>query len=214
MRSLLVTFVLFASTIALAQNDYIVLEEAVISLDPNFIWLDEPINVSFNTNGYTFYKGTTGLLGCPVESFLELIAVKADTAVEERIILPRTTSLEGYVTISTPSEALEFVRLFTDLETHFLFEDSRYIEIHYSDTDILRGNLSQDRLLNSDFEEFGLFEAITREENNVFIVERCLLDSDRTIIHSRETVSPNGQYTITIVNTIASNTNLSFPIYE
>jgi hypothetical protein len=71
------------------------------------IWIlkDQPIRVTFDTKGATFFKGGRGVLGLPIENHLRLIAVKDHDKVE----IPTVSDLKGRVVINSSDEALEFV---------------------------------------------------------------------------------------------------------
>lgn len=187
---------------------------SIVSAENLPIWLDKEVTVSFETNGYKFYSGYYGEMGDPAEAFLKLIAVKDD----QKIILQSTTSLKGYVSIKNEEEALEFVRLFTNPETHYLFEDSDWIEIMHSNTDILGGELLPGMLLKSDFEKLGMFEPqVTRikKKTDVFIIKRCVLNSKNKILTTREVVWANGDYSSEIISKSENTSNgLWFPFYE
>ncbi|OGX44053.1 MAG: hypothetical protein A3H41_01645 [Omnitrophica WOR_2 bacterium RIFCSPLOWO2_02_FULL_45_28] len=187
------------------------------------IVLDRQISLSFETNGYKFYQGYPGKIGEPREAFLKLVAVKD----KKQVILPSSNSLKGYVALKTHSDALEFVRLFTSIDTHYLFEGTHFIEVKdagYDDPMKLRddghggllqgGGLSYGELTNKKFKELGLFEPKVQKVQNGFIIERCLVNYERDIIHSLETVRSDGEYSIKIKKIIAAKVGISLPIYE
>lgn len=177
------------------------------------IILDRQISVSFETNGYKFYKGYySGRISETVEAFLKLVAVKDN----KQVILPSINSLKGYVILKTNSDALEFIRLFTSLDTHYLFGGAEYIEVKDAGYDDLRqyGGLSYGELTSRKFKEFGLFEPKVQKIQGGFIIERCLVNYERDIIHSVETVKSDGEYSIGIKKVIAKKVNILLPSYE
>lgn len=177
------------------------------------IWISEkdgPIKVAFDTNGYVFYKGTDGIMGSPVQAFFKLVAVKGD----KKIILPKTTSFKSYASLNKPEEALAFVRLFTNLDTHYLFKDSDWIEVFNGKTDILGGEMYPGGVFKNDWEKFGLFEPKITTTADGFLIERCLLNSKKEIFHSEERVGIDGEYSMKIKSIIQKNSEAPFPWYE
>jgi len=177
------------------------------------IWLEKPLAVPFQTNGYTLYRGTKGCeIGLPPEAFLKLVAVKTELDGEKyKIVLPKTTSLKGYAAIKTPEDALALARLFTDLNTHYLFEDSEWLEIAHSTE---KGKLSWAWLPTVEFTRLGLFAPKVKKENNRFVIERCLLNSRHEIVRSKETIAKDGGYVIQIEAVMAVRNDVIYPFYE
>lgn len=208
--SAIVSLALFCSLLWAQQDDKIILYSQ--------------ISVSFQTNGYNFYQGNySGRINDPAEGSLKLIAVKDN----KQVILPSVNSLKGYVILRTNSDALEFVRLFTSIDTHYLFEGGEGIEVKdagYDDPMQLRddghggllqgGGLSYGELTNKKFKELGLFAPKVQKVQNGFIIERCLVNYERDIIHSVETVKSDGEYSIKIKKIIAAKVDISLPFYE
>jgi hypothetical protein len=116
-----------------------------------------------------------------------------------------TTQLQGLVNIQSRRQALEYVRLFTDLDTHYLFADSNILEVH---DDVAAG------------EPFGLMSgflpegprrlrrvAVARTARG-FRIERDLAtypraDGKSLVIRVVERVSKDGKYQRTVVRVIA-----------
>ena len=69
-------------------------------------------------------------------------------------------------------------------------------------------------MTNKKFKELGLFEPKVQKVQNGFIIERCLVNYERDIIHSLETVRSDGEYSIKIKKIIAAKVGISLPIYE
>jgi hypothetical protein len=161
------------------------------------IWIleDQPVRVTFDTKGATFYKGGRGVLGLPLENHLRLIAVKDRDKVE----IPTVSDLKGRVVIRNPEEALEFVRLFTSPATHYLFPDNRYVEPTAEDQ--REKNLA--------------LEPITsREENGAFVIERNLVCRDGKLVRATERVTPDGDYSLVRTEVINEHSPIPFPIYQ
>lgn len=84
--------------------------------------LNEPIlykeiEIPFSIDGYRFYQGFRNTFDAgtvPVEICLTLIIVKGD----EKIL---DSDIEGYVHLQNADQALEFVRLLSDITTWFIF---------------------------------------------------------------------------------------------
>lgn len=171
------------------------------------IWIldDELIETSFDTSGYTFYKGGTGVLGTPAEAFLRLVAVKGD----ERLIVETIEALSGYVTIRTPDEALEFGRLFTSVDTHYLFPEVSYVEPVYVEGDPGVAEYSDDYA-----DQMRLPAARVSEQSGVFVVERALLSKTQRLVHATETIAPDGTYELHDVTTLDEHAPIQYPVYE
>jgi hypothetical protein len=180
------------------------------------IWIPDnspPLKISLETNGWIFFQGyTDDETGKPPQAFLKLIAVKG----KEKNVLSNTKSLEGYFWIKTEENALEFVRLFTNFNTQYLFRDADWIELKKKSKDSERESIPG-YIEESEFEKLKLFEPrVTRikKKKYVFVVERCLLNSKGEVFQTRETVWENGAYNIEIVKIIAKETDLQYPFYE
>ena len=178
------------------------------------IWIDEDsgaIKVPFETNGYTFFQGEDGEGGgLPLEAFLKLVAVKGN----RRTILHRTTSLRSYVKLKNGNEALAFVRLFTDENSHYLFKDSLGIEIRHVPS-ALSAFVKNATMSTSRFKELGLFDPRVRKTaNGSFVIERFILTPKREIVQTEETVESDGRYTATIIKRLGKDARMNFPRYE
>lgn len=167
------------------------------------------IKVPFDTNGYVFYQGRKGEGGFPFQAFAKLVAVKGN----EKIILPKTTSLKGYVSIKSLEGALAFVRLFTSVDTDYLFEDSPGIEAT-SKADASGGKIGYGQVPQNEWERLKLFEPKIRAVDGSFLVERCLLNYNHEIFHSEEKVSTEGEYSISKKETLQKNSKIQLPYYE
>ena len=176
------------------------------------VWLDKhrgPIKVPFQTNGYVFFQGTDGELGLPAEAFLKLVAVKDN----RRTILPCTTSLRGYVKLKNDDEALAFVRLFTSVDSHYLFKDSLGIEIRHVQRPPLVVKYAT--MSMKPFKDLRLFDPRVRKTaKGSFVIERFVLTPKGKIVRTEETVEPNGSYTAKVIMTLGRNAEMTFPIYE
>jgi hypothetical protein len=136
------------------------------------------------------------------------VAVRGD----DRRILWRTTSLQGYVRITNADQALELVRLFTNLETCFLFEDFDYVEVRRASGDPGIGELpaaDYDRLHISEpsVERHGDWWAITR----YVAVERW--SDEPEIWWVRELVEVDGAYRLTDRALVTEVADITLPGY-
>jgi len=168
------------------------------------ISLHEEISRAFVREEWKFFKGSDRPLGLPIEAFLKLVAVKG----YEQKILRTTTSLKGYVQIKSPNDALSFVRLFTDLDTHYLFEDSEYIEVRPANKKTSWGELPV-----QEFRKLGLKEPSVMKDGEHFVVVRYVVDADRNIFQIQERISPSGDYQITKMILVAKDADILFPMY-
>ncbi len=171
------------------------------------IWIlkDEPIRVSFDTKGYVFYKGGRGVLGRPVEADLRLIAVKA----AEKIEIKSVSHLEGRVVIRSSKEALEFVRLFTSIKTHYLFPDIQYIEPGVAEDVPGPGEYASEYK-----ERMNLELARSRREASDFVIERNLVDRGGKLFRATERVGMDGAYALMETVVIDENSPITYPMYE
>ncbi|HEX3250327.1 MAG TPA: hypothetical protein VHS05_12930 [Pyrinomonadaceae bacterium] len=161
------------------------------------IWIleDQPVRVTFDTKGATFYKGGRGVLGLPIENHLRLIAVKDHDKVE----VPTVSDLKGRVVITSKEEALEFVRLFTSRATHYLFPDNQYLEPTTEDQQ--QKNLA-------------LKPVTSEEENGAFVIERNLVSREGKLVRATERVTPDGEYSVVSTEVINEQSPIPFPIYQ
>ena len=161
------------------------------------IWIlkDQPIRVSFDTKGATFYKGVRGVLGVPMENYLRLIVVQGHDKVE----IPTVADLKGRVVIESPEEALDFVRLFTSPATHYLFPDSRYLEP------------TAEQLQE---EHLTLKPVTSNEENGAFVIERNLVSREGKLVRATEHVTTEGDYSLEGTDVIDEHSPIGYPLYQ
>lgn len=173
----------------------------------DFIWIDKSSTIlrDFFLSNWSFYKGCRGALGTPLEAFLKLVAVSDG----ERMILPTTKSVEGYVNIKTHGQALSFVRLFTDLDTHYLFDNNEFIEVRPAQNTPSWGELPL-----AQFQKLGLKAPSVSGVGSCFFIDRYLVDDDRNIYLVHESVSATGAYMIVSKKLVAAGTSVLIPIYE
>jgi|GEM_PF-5830869 len=171
------------------------------------IWIleDQAIRVSFDTKGYTFFKGGKGMLNTPIERHLQLVAVKGD----DKVVIPTIPDLKGRVVIKSPEEALEFVRLFTAPETHYLFHDSRYIEPHLVSATPSIVEYSDDYQ-----KRMNLQPVETGREDGAFTIHRNLVSPPRRLIRASERVDEDGGYSIVETEVIDEHSPVAYPIYQ
>jgi hypothetical protein len=167
---------------------------------------EEPLAHSFFLPGRRFFRGCRETLGFPVEAFLKLVVVEDG----KKKLLPKTGDLKGHVKIDSPEKALEFVRLFTDLETHYLFEDSRCIEVRPTDS----GVPGYGELPRPEFERWKLVLPVTARIGAGFQVTRAVVDSQSTISMRTEQVSEDGNYLILKEIEVTKEADILFPMYE
>jgi hypothetical protein len=161
------------------------------------IWIlqDQPIRVSFDTKGATFYKGGRGVMGLPLENHLRLIAVQ-DHDKEE---IATVADLKGRVVIASSEQALEFVRLFTSPATHYLFPDSNYIEPTIED--------QRDKNLTPP-------PVTSTEEDGAFAIERNLVSRDGKLVRATERVTTDGDYSLQKTRVVNEHSPIGYPIYQ
>jgi hypothetical protein len=174
---------------------------------PYDIWIlqDQKISVSFDTRGYTFYRGGQGILGDPVEAYLRLVGVKG----EEKVLLPQVSDLQGRVRLRTPEQALEFLRLFSAINTHYLFPDYSYLEPQEDGEEPSPGEYAPAYAAHA-----NLARPVARQQDGDFIVERNLLDRQNRLLRSRELVDPDGHYAMENTQIIDARAPISYPLYQ
>lgn len=198
--------VLFAVTLAVSSSNARADNNAAVS---DFIWVDEksPVRRDFFVSGWSFYKGCKGVLGTPDEAFLKLVAVRGNL----KRILPTRESLKGYVRFSDWGDGesvLAYVRLFTALDTHYLFENNNFIEVRKAS-----GSPSWGELVPATYEKLKLHEPTVYQTGPGYGVIRYLVDAEHMIYRANEIVKKDGDYRIA-TEVIAKNVEILYPIYE
>jgi hypothetical protein len=134
-------------------------------------------------------------LGIPVESFLRLIGVQGDRKIE----IEKIEDLEGQVSITTPAEALEFVRLFSSFDTHYLFPEMQYVEPALVDYETKKDQLEPPRVV---------------PQGNDFLIKRNLVDAKGRLIRATEQVGRDGAYELLDTEVINEHSPVAYPIYQ
>jgi hypothetical protein len=171
------------------------------------VWFDEDhrIEVPFETDGYELYRGGRGLLGTPPEASWRLVGVRSGRA--EVLDVP---DLEGRVTIRSPADALAFVRLFTSLDTHFLFPGVGYVESRPA-----AGERRGPGEYTPDYaSRVALSAPRFADRGDSFLVERNLLLADGPLVRSRELVGRDGSYRLEHVTPVDDHPPIVYPAYE
>jgi hypothetical protein len=173
----------------------------------NEFWIleGEPIRVSFNTKGVKFYKGGTGILGSPIQAQLRLIGTDGT----KKFQISSVRDLEGRVVIGSPEEALEFVRLFSSIGTHYLFPDIQYIEPTLADNAPGPGEYTEEYK-----QRMNLEPPRYRQEGDVYVIERNLLDRAGKLFRATERVGRDGGYLLLKTLTIDEHSPVTYPTYQ
>ena len=173
----------------------------------NRLWVldDKPIQVSFDTKGYSFYEGGTGILGSPVEAHLRLVAARGDQKIE----IPSASDLKGRVVIRSPEEALEFVRLLTSPGTHYLFPDIDYVEPAEADGAPAPWAYTEDYARRMNLEPPRV-----RREGADFIIERNLVDREGGLFRATERVDSDGGYSLIKRVSIDEHSPVAYPLFQ
>jgi hypothetical protein len=184
-------------------------------MEPVTLFEEREIKVRFDLGGHRLIPGCSGVLGEPIEHFLELYAVSADHTV--RISSP--TDLARITrAVRSPAEALEFVRLFTSPRTHYLFDRERVsIDLVVAGTDprgfgVIGRELAQRLALPPDH---------VSSEAAAFRIDRCLVGAEspsaaRTVLARSERVFHDGRYELVSEQAVASlgADEVTLPSYE
>jgi hypothetical protein len=115
----------------------------------------------------------------------------------------------GYVRILDEKQALEFIRLFTGLETHYLFDNNELIEVFPSLHQPSWGELSKE-----EFRRLGLQKPTVSKSDTAFVIVRFLADTGGKIYRVEERVYPNGKYKIESRELVAQDVGILIPLYE
>lgn len=140
------------------------------------------------------YEGRADAVGLPLEPFLRLRATTSDA--QQAVSWP--SDLQGLVRIASEEQAIEFVRLFTSVDTWYRFPAFNYIEIIASPTE-REGQFAPLVVSPSDFKALDVPTiAVTRTEG-VFRIRRTLLqlgNGSAEVVIVDEHVWPNGRYAL------------------
>ena len=116
----------------------------------------------------------------------------------------RISDFRTHVRIETEKEALAYVTMFTGIDTHFMFSDSRGIRIFERDEDqTVFGSISKEW-----WSRLNLKQPMTKAVNSHFVVDGPLLvypkhpGSKAKIVRIQERVSRDGRYEIVNTNTL------------
>ena len=171
------------------------------------IWILEgaQVPVTFDTKGYVLYKGCTGVVGLPMEAYLRLVLVKGEAKIE----LANASKLKGRVIIKNSEEALEFARLITSIDTHYLFPDIDYIEPQEGNNAEIIGTYSKEY-----GKRLGLRPTNASSEGAVYRIERNLVDKSQRLYRTTESVGKDGAYSITKLDLIDEKSPVIFPVYQ
>jgi hypothetical protein len=173
----------------------------------NEIWIleKEPIHVSFNTKGVEFYKGGTGILGSPIQAQLRLIGTDGTKKFE----ISSVGDLKGRVVIGNSEEALEFVRLLSSIETHYLFPDIQYIEPTLTDNAPGPGEYTEEHK-----QRMNLEPPRYRQEGDIYVIERNLVDRSGKLFRATERVERDGGYSLLKTLIIDEHSPITYPTYQ
>ena len=180
--------------------------------DTDYIWTSsDTVKCSAFKTDYKFIEGCRGVLGLPTEAFMRLVAVQGST----QYMLNTRTSLVGFVQIDTEEKALAFVRLFSKMDTHYLFDDADFLELPpyvagspfwYDIDSVNRAKISGIPIDNPPVE--------VTESNGTYRITRYGMDWKRHILKVTETVGSNGTYAITDRRVLANDIWALMPFYE
>lgn len=160
--------------------------------DVSMRWLVE-LGPSSETRAATF--------GLPQELFLRLLLVDG----KRRTPVNWPADLKGHVRITTPEQAIEYVRLFSSSNTWYRFPEYRYLELIPSGSwlDALfkasPGNIS-----DSEFSQLGLARLCIIPHEDGFRIRRSAARVSGTYVEAiyvfDETVSADGSYGLRILD--------------
>ncbi len=165
---------------------------------------ERPVPLSSLVDGWRLYEGEGELTGVPREAFARLFAVRGD----EARILYRTTSLAGYVRIETAEQALEMVRLFSSVDTGYLFEDFGEVEIRMA-----KGEPELGEITEEEYRRLRISEPSVTRHGASFVITRCLADEQHHAWRVRELVHEDGSYRLTDRALVAEVVDITLPGY-
>lgn len=177
-----------------------------------FIWVskDEVKCAAFKPE-YQFFEGCRGVLGDPVEAFMRLVAVQG----ESKYMLNTRTGLVDFVTIKNGQQALDFVRLFSRKETHYLFDDADFLELpaYKTGSAFWYNNESAKRARDAGV-PIDNPPVHVNQTNGAYRITRYAMDWHRNILRVVETIGTNGAYRISNRKIVARDIWALMPMYE
>ena len=140
--------------------------------------------------GYMLYKGGYALgTGHPLTNSLVLVHDK-----KRRLIL-RSTNLKGSVLLQDSSQAIEYARLFTNIETFYLFKDpspdNSFIELRPA-----TGKPSYGEMTKEELKRLGMRSPWVVHDADHFYITRYLLSTLHNLYKVDETIGFDGDYQI------------------
>lgn len=158
--------------------------------------LEPEVKISFLQSGYKLIKAYDGKRGEPAEAYLKLFAVKDN----EKRAINTSQGLQGVVQIKSKEDALSFVRLFTSVDTHYLFRDLNIIEATRSDANNGERFGSVWPYWFGSKGERKLQPVSIKQEGSDFLIQRNIITYPNSatrkskIYRSLERVSSDGKY--------------------
>jgi len=185
-----------------------------VHCDPaaDFIWVSEhEVKCSVFKPEYRFYEGCQGELGRPPEAFMRLVAVRG----ESKYLLNTRTGLVGFVAITNKQQALDFVRLFSRKETHYLFDDADFLELpKYTKGSSFWNHAESARRARNSGIPIDAQTVDVAETNGAYRITRYAMDWNLNILKVVETVAANGVYTIVDRQVMARDIWADMPLYK
>jgi len=181
---------------------------------------DQEIRIGLDLSGYRLIPGySSGHIGLPMEIYLHLYAVRN----EDKTLIAGPDDLSRFVTrISSEDEAWRFLRLFTALSTHYLFQKRVYIID-------LGVSLVSDQVVDSVVispevaERVGYKSPDMRRQDQEYIARRDLVCANPlnlsipvSVLRRREALAEDGTYRFIEDQVIGEieRTEVPFPAYE
>jgi len=164
---------------------------------------DERVALRCLIHGYSLYRGCDG--GVPREAFLKLVLVR-DGGMR---VIHSLGDLHGYVRIKNAEEALEFVRLRTNVDTGYLFKSEAYYEI----TEAKQASPGFCEIDAADFVRLRVQTPQVTHCADGFKIVRFVVDEDKNLFRARETVQRNGLHHIDFDRAAEHPIDVSLPRY-
>lgn len=161
---------------------------------------------------YRFYEGAGDHLGLPIEAFVHLVAVR--DGITKMLTTP--TNLVNFVAINTKTQALEFVRLFSQEKTHYLFSGDGFLELpKYSQQSAFSFWYNPESVQRARAAKVPIDDPpiVVTRTNGVYWVSRYGIDWHKNILKVVELVSTNGTYSIFERRIVATNILTRMPFY-
>lgn len=166
----------------------------------------EPVLLSSLKPGCGLFKGRYGLVNDARLPLTNLVLIRHD----DKRLISRAGGLHGSVAIGSADQALEFVRLFTGLNTYAYFRgltpDQSYIEVRPTGGKPGIGELAADRA-----KRLGIAGPVVTNDESNYYVTRYVMTMAQNLYRIKERVRFDGEYEVTEKTLIIPKMDILLP---